>query len=163
MKNSFNVNKKRRLKKKKQEDWKKKPNINNNRKNMQNQAKMLWNMLKCRNLDKGGACILSNKMYFSHMIYWAHTNRYVSSPIPYFMELINRRLPQLGSLLPIFPVVLLSCWALFLCCLLLFFRFFVMCNCFHSCCHSYCNSIFGLWFCVNKIYIISYRIISYHI
>ena len=52
----------------------------------------------------------------------ACTNRYVSSPIPYYIQLlINSKLPQLVFLLSIFLCAcLLPSWASFLCCLLLY-------------------------------------------
>ena len=91
----------------------------------------------------------------------ARTNRYACSPIPYYVELINSKLPYLDFLLSIFFFArLLHSLALFLCCLLLYFKLCFWSYCvffFFSCLNIvHCNSALGPQFCANKL-------ISYHI
>ena len=94
----------------------------------------------------------------------ARTNRYACSPIPYYVELINSKLPIIG-LLAFYFLFLLACftvWPCFsvvYCCTFSFvsghtvFFFFLLYYIVH------CNSALGPRFCANKI--ISY--IKYYV
>ena len=94
----------------------------------------------------------------------ARTNRYACSPIPYYVELINSKLPLLDFLLSIFffacCFTVWPCFSVVYCCTFFKLCFWSYCVLFLLSYIVLCNSALGPRFCANKM--ISYHIILFN-